>query len=92
VNIAQFNYLEAVIWLLCGLSLLLSAAVQGRKNLYFIPQSVAGLTFLLFSISDLIEAQTGAWWRPLGLLVLKMACVVVFIGCYYQYRKIKKLG
>lgn len=46
------------------------------------------ITFVVFGISDLIEAKTGAWWRPWPLLALKACCVVALILIYRRYRLI----
>jgi hypothetical protein len=46
--------------------------------------------FLVFGISDLIESQTGAWWRPLWLLLMKAACVAVVVAGFVGYYRIKK--
>jgi hypothetical protein len=52
---------------------------------------VASVLFLLFGLSDLVEAQTGAWWRPWWLLMWKGLCIVGLAGCYIKYRKLRKL-
>ncbi|MFP4103756.1 sensor histidine kinase [Coleofasciculus sp.] len=36
---------------------------------------MAFITFFFFGLSDIIEVQTGAWWRPWWLLVWKSLCV-----------------
>ena len=48
------------------------------------------IAFFFFGISDVIEARTGAWWRPLWLLVLKGACVIVLLVGFRNYYRIKK--
>ena len=35
----------------------------------------AMVVFFLFGWSDLVEIQTGAWWRPWWLLAWKLACL-----------------
>jgi len=45
---------------------------------------IASLLLILFAISDLIEMQTGAWWRPWPLLVLKGACLVGLTSSAYR--------
>lgn len=39
---------------------------------------------LLFGVSDVIEVFTGAWWRPLGLLILKGACLCGLFYCGWR--------
>lgn len=41
----------------------------------------------VFGVSDLIEAQTGAWWEPWSLLVMKAACVLVFLLAWRAHRR-----
>jgi hypothetical protein len=48
--------------------------------------------FLLFGVSDLIEAETGAWWRPLWLLALKGGCLLVIVLGFWQYQRAAKRG
>ncbi|MDG1895767.1 MAG: hypothetical protein P8J37_12750 [Fuerstiella sp.] len=71
--VGAFNVLEALLWTVVAVILLVVAArhrsVRGRA----IPASVA---FLLFAGSDVMELQTGAWWRPWWLFAWKAACVV----------------
>jgi hypothetical protein len=47
------------------------------------------VAFFIFGISDLIETQTGAWWEPWWLLLIKTLCVFVFLfnAIRYQQRK-----
>ena len=46
-----------------------------------------------FAVSDVIEMQTGAWWRPVGLLVLKGACLAGLTGCFVaMIRRVRRGG
>lgn len=83
-----FNYFEAGLWFSIALILLVC-----RKDL--LPElkrlaSIVGISFAVFGFSDIIEASTGAWWRPLGLLGLKGLCILSFICCWIKYSKINK--
>lgn len=92
MNISAFNYIESGLWVLMA-AIVLSAMVRcGRSSAYFGVMSVAIFSFVAFGVSDIIEAQTGAWWRPLWLLVLKSVCVVALVGCYIRYKQIKRTG
>jgi hypothetical protein len=73
-----FNGCEAIFWFAMAIVVMLRyrrAAIGTRR----IAHGTA--TFLvLFAASDLIEMQTGAWWRPTGLLILKGVCVISLVG------------
>ena len=82
------NLIEAGLWLVFTLVLTFKAwQSQGRLRRVLARLAVA---FLIFSISDVIESRTGAWWRPPWLLVMKIACVVVFYFSLREYYRIKK--
>ena len=80
---ARFNFFEALLWFsLSGLFLFFGGktrylAARQRKNSIFL-----GITLFLFGITDLIEMQTGAWWKPVWLLVCKGICVIAIIFGY----------
>jgi hypothetical protein len=44
--------------------------------------------FLVFSISDVIESRTGAWWRPYWLMLIKGGCLVVCVLGFLRYFRI----
>ncbi|MFO1482813.1 MAG: hypothetical protein U1F71_05540 [Verrucomicrobiaceae bacterium] len=67
-----FNLAEAGFWFLIAFVLLFRR--MGRPWRWLLP-----LAFAVFGVSDLIEAKTGAWWIPWWLLVMKAACVLVFL-------------
>lgn len=70
-----FNQFEAGFWFLIALLLLLFYRRRlPRPWVWLLP-----LTFAVFGVSDVIEVQTGAWWRPWWLLVMKASCVLVFL-------------
>ena len=80
-----FNAVEAVFWIgLAGLS-----AVFGRGTRGFTARRQGALVVFLagFGISDIIEVFTGAWWKPVGLLVLKGACLSgLIVTAFLIYR------
>ena len=82
--LALFNSVEAVFWITIGMMVWMRTRVSvrfqrlGRK---------ASIWFVLFGISDIFEVFTGAWYRPLSLLLLKAACIVALIACGFAYRK-----
>lgn len=90
MNISQFNYLEAALWFTC--SLVCFALMFTARGKAFIPLNlVVSGNFLIFGLGDLWEAQTGAWWRPLPLLLLKSVCVLIFILCYRYFLHRRKI-
>ena len=76
-----FNVIEAAIWMAMA-TWLLYLALRTRSHLKttFI---ILSLTLCFFSVSDMIETQTGAWYRPLGLFLLKAVCVLFITGCLF---------
>ena len=78
---AVFNHAEAALWFVIALIL----AFRGRRRR---PWSwLLPMAFLVFGVSDLIEAQTGAWWEPWRLFVMKAACVLVFMLAWRAHRR-----
>jgi len=79
------NVIEAGFWMV------VAAIVYWRSDRRSGPRLGTGewaaIAFFWFGISDLIEATTGAWYRPLGLLAMKGACVAVLLHCYLRYRQ-----
>jgi hypothetical protein len=69
-----FNGCEATLWLVFAVIV----AVRFRNSEIGIRRTarIMAVFFVLFAASDVIEMQTGAWWRPPGLLILKGACLV----------------
>ena len=82
-----FNLIEAGLWISFGVALQLVSRKLEVKHRRVAYVGVAAL--VAFGISDIIEIYTGAWWKPIWLLLLKAACIVVFIGCCVYYLKNK---
>ena len=77
------NYLEAALWILIATGCAVAALRAGgitRRNC-----AIAAVAFCFFGISDIIEADTGAWYRPWWLLVWKAACLAVLAWLLAQY-------
>lgn len=91
-GLAIFNCFEAVWWITIG------GIVFWKSRARFEPPLLFGLTlstitsicFVLFGISDIIEVFTGAWYRPLALLLFKAACIVALVACGITYRITKR--
>jgi hypothetical protein len=81
------NYIEAVIWSCFAIGFAMTAAKSlGQIRIH---RLIATLTFLLFGLSDIVEVQTGAWWRPWWLFCWKASCVlsmVMLFGWYWRDR------
>ncbi len=81
-----FNLSEAALWFIIAIVLIIRLRPPIRLAQTFW-RWLLPLAFLVFGISDLIESQTGAWWHPWWLLVMKSACVVVFLLAWLRHRK-----
>jgi hypothetical protein len=79
-----FNQGEAVLWLLIAATLL---ARPIRKLVGTFWRWLLPICFVVFGVSDVIEAQTGAWWHPWWLFVMKALCVLGFLGAVLQAKK-----
>ncbi len=71
------NITEIILWSCIGIGFTVIAA--RRKGSERLRVFILALAFLVFGLSDFIELQTGAWWRPIWLLFMKAACVAVFV-------------
>jgi hypothetical protein len=78
------NYAEAVLWMAIGAYVVVRARRRGGVRP---AHAVLAVALLLFGVSDLIEARTGAWWRPRWLLVWKGGCLLVFLGVFVVMRR-----
>jgi len=76
------NYLECVLWCAIGVGFLARALVRSGSRPTIV---VTGITFLLFGASDYVEAHTGAWWQPVGLLIWKGLCLAVFLAVLIRH-------
>lgn len=82
------NMVESVLWFVFAVAFgAIAFRATGRRRRLSLTLAAA---FLAFGISDLIEARTGAWWRPIWLLFLKASCVAVFAYGYWEYRRIRR--
>jgi len=79
------NYVEAVLWLAIGLAF--GARALLKRNGWRTECGIAALAFVLFGVSDIVEATTGAWWRPWWLLIWKAACLCVFLRLFADWRR-----
>jgi hypothetical protein len=78
---ARSNYIEAGLWGAIGVGFIVHAIVKRSAA----TSVIAAVTFFAFGFSDVIEASTGAWWRPWWLLALKGLCLAVFLALLVRY-------
>ena len=81
------NVIEAGLWFVVALALTFQSIRSAGRSRALL--AILAAAFLVFGISDLIESQTGAWWRPLWLLAMKGGCVVIFVLGFAAYGRLK---
>jgi hypothetical protein len=83
------NHIEAAFWCAIGLALLVSAA----RHLGAVRRDclVGAVTFVVFGISDWVEATTGAWWRPWWLFVWKSGCLLILLILLVRYARRRRV-
>ena len=79
-----FNQGEAALWLIIAITLLVRPVPKLAKTVW---RWLLPLCFVVFGASDVIEAQTGAWWHPWWLFVIKALCVLGVLGAFWKARK-----
>jgi len=80
------NLIEAVLWFAVSLVFVGKTVwATGRLRLVF---ALLAAAFAVFGITDLIESETGAWWRPLWLLALKAMGIIGFVCGFAAYYRI----
>lgn len=82
ILLAVFNGCEALVW--TGLAAIVGWRYRNAETSVRRLSRIAAALLVLFAISDVIEIQTGAWWRPIWLLVLKGVCLFGLIGCGWK--------
>lgn len=82
------NLLEAALWFAIALTFIVKAIRASRQlRPVFLFLATA---FVVFGITDGIESKTGAWWRPVWLLIIKAVCVACFIFGFAAYYSITR--
>lgn len=81
------NYVEAGVWFLLAAALFIFTFRQ-KKELRATLLSLSA-TLAIFGASDLVEAQTGAWWKPWWLFVWKALCVLALLIGFVRYYRLK---
>lgn len=83
--VADFNYVEAVFWMVA--SFVAWRSSRGMEPAKQKNARLASIALFLFGISDLVETQTGAWWRPWWLLIWKTSCVLALLICWWRHAR-----
>lgn len=78
------NAIEAGVWWSLAAVVLFAGCRSHRYRLHGMLTAVA---LLGFGLSDLVEIQTGAWWRPWWLLVWKAICIAARASIWWHYRR-----
>ena len=83
-----FNLAEAGLWITISVIMMVKEfRVKGAMETL---PAVASAALFLFGVSDLVEARTGYWWKPVWLLVFKVLCVLTLLTCLVSHLKSKK--
>ncbi len=80
------NLCEGILWLAVSAGFLVALVRRGDRG----AKLIAALTFAAFGLSDFVEMDTGAWWRPWWLLMWKGLCVAVMLtqlGVYMRRQR-----
>lgn len=72
-----FNAVEVCVW--GGIAIAIARA-RGARGLSDRLRWWLACWYGLFAISDIIEIQTGAFWRPPWLLLLKAVCIIAIVA------------
>ncbi|MEZ6083758.1 MAG: hypothetical protein R3E58_07400 [Phycisphaerae bacterium] len=77
------NFVEAGIWISIGIAF---ACFALTKSPFHKRAFAAAIVFVLFGVSDVVETQTGAWWRPWWLLCWKGLCILSMLMLYVRHK------
>ncbi|MGD8453002.1 MAG: hypothetical protein PVJ57_14380 [Phycisphaerae bacterium] len=81
------NYIEAGLWGVIGVAFLVRALLRAASRRVAL---LAAGVFIAFGLSDVVEAHTGAWWKPPWLFVWKAICVVAMVGLLIWYQRSRR--
>ena len=75
------NAVETGVWWILA-TVLLGAGLRNRN--YLRHSIMAAFVLLAFGLSDVVEIQTGAWWRPWWLLLWKALCLLAMFILWWR--------
>ena len=84
-----WNVVEDFWWIGAGMGLVwwnLRGKSRGSKFVWIL----SGL-LVVFGVTDFVEVFTGAWWRPLWLLMLKAGCIFAAVVCIWKLWRSERL-
>ncbi len=84
------NYGEAALWIVLGL--VCAGFAYARRGPLRRCAGWAAIGLVLFGGSDIVEVQTGAWWRPWWLLVWKAGCIGLLLWTLWGYLRVRRSG
>jgi hypothetical protein len=87
--LAFFNGCEALLWM--GLAGFVAWRYRNAEPSLCRLSRIAAALLVLFAVSDVIEIQTGAWWRPVWLLMLKGFCLCGLLGCGWRAIRLRRI-
>lgn len=76
-----FNQCKAALWFVIAVGIGWRIRRLAWRNVYWLLPPA----FFVFGISDVIESRTGEFWEPWWLLMMKLACVLVFLFVLSHY-------
>ncbi|MCB9757961.1 MAG: hypothetical protein H6753_06040 [Candidatus Omnitrophica bacterium] len=83
-----FNFCEAIFWFVyafvCWKLPLFPKDQTSRRRTW------VAITFIFLGFSDLVEMNSGGWWKPWWLLVWKGTCVIIVLYWFRFYPFINK--
>ena len=82
------NIIEGLFWIAVALAVYIANRNKSQPEKQVAQR--ASITLFCFGISDFIEVSTGAWYKPIWVLLLKAACVVILIHCLVKYLALRK--
>jgi hypothetical protein len=77
-----FNIVEMAIWAVIAVIVLCARFRRQKWRSFNLP---LGITFLVFSWSDYIEANIGSFWQSWWLFAIKAACVLSMAYHFVKY-------
>ncbi|MDX2100854.1 MAG: hypothetical protein SFW36_24000 [Leptolyngbyaceae cyanobacterium bins.59] len=79
----QGNYTEAVLW--TGFAIGFGWKAREGKESQRKVRTIAAGNFFLFGLSDIVEVQTGGWWKPWWLFLWKATCILIMVWVLVSY-------
>jgi hypothetical protein len=83
------NRLEMLVWLGVALGL---AWLTWRRRVPRWPGGLGAAVLVAFGASDLVEADTGAWWTPWWLLLWKAGCIAMLVALFWWGCAVQRRG